>query len=319
MIVKQRRRSSKLKVLYYLLEALPESHPVVEQVKEEVLFSAPGERGEESLDFHLDYLDPPFLILHNLRLFDGLHYFQIDTLLMFPQFILLLEVKNISGELTYDTDHHQLIRTKDGDRVSFPDSIEQVDRQQILLKKWLRKNCAFSLPVESLVVLASAKSPVEITGDNRKEAGERMVRRHSLLSRVKQLRNTVIGEEKSMEELSKVAHRLKSAHEPYVFNYRERFKLSYEDLHLGVRCPDCHRYRMKWQQAKWLCRFCGEQSKDVHHYALERFSYLVSETISNREAREFLGIESRYIVKRLLKHYPLVEKGAKKGARYQLR
>lgn len=68
-----------------------------------------GYRGEQSLDYYLGFLTNYF-ILHDLRLPDRDHHFQLDTLLISPYFILILEVKNISGTLIFDDHFKQLIR-----------------------------------------------------------------------------------------------------------------------------------------------------------------------------------------------------------------
>ncbi|WP_367888742.1 nuclease-related domain-containing protein [Alteribacillus bidgolensis] len=53
-----------------------------------------GYKGEQSIDYPLTFLPSnKFYIRHGLRLFDGSHYFQIDTLILSWDFFLILEVK----------------------------------------------------------------------------------------------------------------------------------------------------------------------------------------------------------------------------------
>ncbi|WP_205173528.1 nuclease-related domain-containing protein [Bacillus pakistanensis] len=48
-------------------------------------------------------------MLHDLRLFDGQHHFQIDTLIITSKVIFIIEVKNISGTVIFDSAYNQLI------------------------------------------------------------------------------------------------------------------------------------------------------------------------------------------------------------------
>lgn len=62
------------------------------------------------------YLQQAYYLLHDLEFKGkgGLTY-QIDTLLMTQYFILVLEIKNISGRVDFMAENHQFIRvTSDG-------------------------------------------------------------------------------------------------------------------------------------------------------------------------------------------------------------
>ncbi len=91
-----------------------------------------GFYGEEVVEYQLRYLPKErFHILHNVRLsYQNLH-FQTDFLLLSPHFYLILEVKNITGELYYDPIFQQLIWTKtDGTTVGLGNPISQVQLQK---------------------------------------------------------------------------------------------------------------------------------------------------------------------------------------------
>lgn len=81
-----------------------------------------------------------YSILHDIRLFDQNHHFQIDTIIISAYFLLLLEIKNIAGTLLFDSKFNQLIRISEGNSEGFPDPILQVKRQEEQFRKWLSLN-----------------------------------------------------------------------------------------------------------------------------------------------------------------------------------
>lgn len=86
-----------------LSRRLAEHHFKKKEVEKHAKNLRAGYNGEKALDFTLGFLpEAPYIILHNLRIHDGSGFFQIDTLILSPQFILITEVKNISGTVTYD-------------------------------------------------------------------------------------------------------------------------------------------------------------------------------------------------------------------------
>ena len=83
MIKKEHDPPLHLHKLSTLLNRLPSHYLRFEEVKEQMAMSQAGISGEKSLNFPLSFLDDKrFSIYHDLRLFDGVHYFQIDTLVI---------------------------------------------------------------------------------------------------------------------------------------------------------------------------------------------------------------------------------------------
>ena len=59
-----------------------------------------GYKGEQAIEYPLSFLsETKYSILHDIRLFDQKHYFQIDALIVSSCFLLFLEIKNIIGTL----------------------------------------------------------------------------------------------------------------------------------------------------------------------------------------------------------------------------
>lgn len=110
MIVKERKMPVHLLQLEALLRRLPAHHPKRNVVAENLAKFMAGYKGEQAIEYPLSFLsETKYSILHDIRLFDQKHYFQIDALIVSSCFLLFLEVKNIIGTLIFDAKFNQLI------------------------------------------------------------------------------------------------------------------------------------------------------------------------------------------------------------------
>lgn len=156
MIKKELKLSIKIQKLQALLRRLPLNHIIRTKIEEEYAKSMAGYRGEKSVDYHLRPLfNKDFLVLHDIRLLRNEQYFQMDIVILTRRYILILEVKNMSGTLCFDQTFKQLIRTINGREESFPDPIIQVRRQQKNLQKWLSDHKFPELPIHSFIVISN--------------------------------------------------------------------------------------------------------------------------------------------------------------------
>ncbi|MCO7126712.1 NERD domain-containing protein [Sporolactobacillus shoreicorticis] len=112
MSVKERKEPCALTQLRSLLKRLPKNHPKFAALSNEETKRTIGFKGEKALDYYLEFNDKDRNhIYHNLKIAISHSLCQIDTLIINRSFILIIEIKNISGILFFDSTHHQLIRT----------------------------------------------------------------------------------------------------------------------------------------------------------------------------------------------------------------
>lgn len=77
--------------------------PLRDEIEQTTKKYKAGFKGEKFIGNFLDSLSiKDSFLFHDLRLFNGVHYFQIDFLLLTLYFFLILEVKNIFGTMTLD-------------------------------------------------------------------------------------------------------------------------------------------------------------------------------------------------------------------------
>ncbi|WP_394219580.1 nuclease-related domain-containing protein [Halobacillus trueperi] len=313
MIIKPRVIPPDISHLQMLQHRLNPHHPAVSHVEETLSTKQAGWNGEQSLDFHLDYLKGAHYILHNLRLHDGHHFFQMDTVILFPSFILILEAKNMIGQISIHREKKEMRRETEG----FQDPVEQAERQKYLLEEWLMSKLGIQVPIDFLVVFTNRRCTLEFDSSDSR-IYEKVIRASSLMDAVQKKKNVHQGKIFKKEEILQIGHALAEAHQDHVPNYMKRFNLSYSDLQKGVRCPDCGKYSMKRTKMKWICSVCSHISLHAHEQALREYAVLVAKTISNKEARNFLKISSRHVVYRLLSAYCRGRRGSTKKARFLL-
>lgn len=166
MIVKPRKIPDIVLEIDAILNRLAFFHPKRPWLEEDRKSYLTGYRGELQVDYHLELIDNDnMLIFADLRLIHQNQAFQMDTLIICPYFILIIESKNIAGTLTFEKDSTQMIRELDGKKQGFKNPLVQVARQKEQLMGWLKKRKIPLIPVEDLVGIADRRTVI-ITSDN---------------------------------------------------------------------------------------------------------------------------------------------------------
>ena len=318
MVVKERNIPMKIQKLEALLRRIPITHPKRALMEEELAKSRAGYRGEQSLDYHFSFLpDKQYLMLHDLRLsnHEGSH-FQMDTLLLSPKFLLIIEAKNISGTITFDDHFHQLIRTINGKEEAFQDPLSQVKRHQRQLKDWIAANKFSKIPIKTLIVITN---PSTIIKTSRPPENYPIITHSaSMIPKIEMFERAHQVEYLTKKELTKLSRVLVKKHEPQDYDVLSRFNIEKREVVKGVCCPECFSLPMQRQYGKWTCRECCCSSKTAHLESLNDYSNLFGQTITNRQLCDFLLLSSNSVAKRLLKDMNLSFTGQWKNREYYL-
>lgn len=276
-----------------------------------------GYSGELSLDYYLNNLpDKEYVILHDLRLQIKSSFIQIDTLILHRHFILILEVKNIAGDIYIDTNFNQMIRTLNGKTEVFPDPILQAYRQKVELERWLMENKCPTVPIEHLVVLTNPHTQIKNTTEE--QVTQRLVRSAKLPFKIESYTHFYPIPSLTPKELSKMTKLLLKHHTPQTYDVLHQFNVSQTDIICGVYCVQCESAPMERMGGTWRCRSCKSVQKDAHVYSLRDYAFLIRPSITNREAREFLQLESPSATRKILQKMNLSTTGSTKDKRYDL-
>ncbi|SOC40235.1 nuclease-related domain-containing protein [Ureibacillus acetophenoni] len=309
MLLLERTKSSKLIMLESLMRRLAPADSDYSYFKESYQRQVAGFEGEKFVD--REWFDMPNLGSHYLFFnyeFENKFGFphQIDTLLLTTKFLLILEIKNISGQVDIDEDKHQMIITRpDGTLKSYRNPLDQIRRhsQHLILLTQLN----VSLPIVGALVFSN---PATIIGNVPKNFP--IFHSSGLRFFVQKLLKNYpeILQEKRLEKLSgDLLSKLK----------RQEVKptINLSRIKKGVLCENCHfQIEMKYQGGLWHCAECGCRNKKSILQAFHDYRVLVSNKITNSEFREFFGIESIDAASKILIRLGIETVGEKRGRHY---
>jgi len=275
-----------------------------------------GYQGEKTLIFPLSFIDDKkYSILHDLRLYDGNHYFQIDVLILSKKFALIVEVKNYAGELYFDTEFNQLIRTLDSTASALPYPLTQIKRLQEQLNNWLSQY--ISIPLYSLVVVSN---PTAFIRTNSKDSliSQQIIHQSYLPFQINKIDASISSQSISDKDLTALIKALKKQNKPLNVSILKKFSIEKEEMIKGVICNQCSYRPLERINANWYCPLCKSKSKIAHIYALKDYYYLFGKIINNKQARDFLEIQSSALATRIMSKIQLKRKGTRKDNEYYL-
>ncbi|WP_261131873.1 nuclease-related domain-containing protein [Bacillus sp. Marseille-Q3570] len=259
MIMKERTEPRKIDKLEAQLRRLSYLHPQYPLIEKELAMCKAGYRGEQALDYHLEYLpEKDYYIFHDLRLFDTRYYFQIDTLIVTPYFMLIVEVKNIAGKIRFD-EFNQMVRTRDGTEEGLPDPFLQLQWLSRKLAEWLKINNLPSLPIDHIVVISRSSTIVEVS----EYTPEKLTLSANLPFKIEALRKTFPREVYSKKQLRKLSKLLVKKHTPQDPDVMKQFKIEPVELLTGVYCAECKTMTMERNHGRWICSNCSHICNDA--------------------------------------------------------
>ncbi|MYL33873.1 NERD domain-containing protein [Pontibacillus yanchengensis] len=307
-----------LRKLEALTRRLPQSHPKWVEIKEKHRTFATGYAGEKALHYPLSFTEGTFHLFFDLRLKHSYNkYFQMDSLLVTPSFMLIIEAKNISGTLFFDDRFQQVIRTNETNESALPDPIQQVGAQKTKLKQWLLEHNYPVLPIETLVVSANRYSVLKAS-DTHSNATSNVIRIETLPHKISYLQQKYPTSKMISSSLSQLSDELLLHHQEYSPNVLALHQLKPENLQKGLFCNECEHLPMRRIHSKWVCPSCSHLSTNEHIHALRDFALLIDSSINNPQLREFLMVNSRHTAKHILSKLDVVKIGENKGSRYSL-
>ena len=118
MLIKKRSEPLSLLGLQSLINRLPNNHPKYTMIEEDLRKRKAGFGGELNFDKHINEFRPtyPFGLLHDICLLYNGIFFQMDSVLILPDKIIVFEIKNLSGKITVKANPTQFIQEIKGER-----------------------------------------------------------------------------------------------------------------------------------------------------------------------------------------------------------
>ncbi|KAA0965464.1 NERD domain-containing protein [Sporosarcina sp. ANT_H38] len=297
MIIKTREKSDSIVALHSILRRIPSKLISHELILNQLSPLEAGFSGEMKVDWYLKELNlsSNFFILQDL-IIPRLHStLQLDTVLVTPKFICILEIKNMTGEFYFDSEEYQFYRIKK-EGVKEPQRSPEIQlRRAVRTLRPILQQAQIELPIVGIIVFASRSGLIVEKP------------KHFSAVLLDRLNEHIEAIDKSMDnrltydEMNQLAQRLLSLHQHEKFNcvfQRHGMKKSW--VTPGVICPICKNSTMQRLNARWLCHSCKSNSNDAHLITLQEYRVLFDKDISNREASWFLSIPSSDTTRRLL-------------------
>ncbi len=314
MEILKRQKSRKLQSLEALLRRLPENDVGDFNFYKDIYVSQrKGYNGEVCVDQMWKEMNIPqsYCLFHGFETVNHAgRSHQMDTIVLTPQFIWLLEIKDIGGRIDIDESKQQMIRTnQEGLIESFKNSLDQIKRHSEFINRKLR-DLRMNLPVECAVIFVSDYT---IIGAIPK--GAPIFHASGLQTELDKISQKHRERKLSTSQFEK----LKTVLMNMLHRKDWQAKIDVKILRKGVLCKNCdYKSVMKFEYGSFKCVKCGVKSKDAYLEALLDYRYLWSEWISNRELREYLGVESRYSIIRLIKELNLEYQGTFRDRKYRI-
>lgn len=311
MIYKKRSEPLSLLGLQSLVNRLNRNNKLFKSFEEDLRKRKAGFGGETNFDKHMNEFRPsyPHGFLHDVCLKHNGIYFQMDSILIKPDCIVLFEIKNLGGKITVKENPIQFIQDNNTVRKVIQSPIIELERKKIFLDGWLKER-GIAIPIKGMIGLAYTNE-LYIEGETETE----IAFTHELP--IILFNSPIEKELLSKHQISKLANEMKNTHQEYnPFPLIKTMQIAPTDIMPGVICPICNFIGMKWNQRKWQCAKCTYNEIDCHLPLLDDWFSLIANKINNRQFRAFSHIEDRSIAKRLLKKSHLTMVGQRSSAFY---
>ncbi|GEL78644.1 nuclease-related domain-containing protein [Tenuibacillus multivorans] len=292
----QKIPSTLLKIIAYQIH-LPSNHKSIQKIEADIAKSISGYYGEKSIAYYINSIvNKNFEPVQNIYLNIYGRFFEIDALLVNDKFLLITEVKNHRDVVTIDHELGVMVQQGRRGEKTYQDPILQAEKQAQLLDMWLKNN-GYDIPIEILAVFTNqnvvVKRPENGKLDSRIIYGYKLNQKYEEISK-KYTNHPVLNDR--YELINKILDDTRLFNKSLLKNYN----LKMNDFMPGVTCPNCDRIGMVREKHKWRCLGCHHTDKYAHIRALKEYFLIFGPEITNKKAREWLGIESRYVAKYLL-------------------
>ena len=312
MIAKNYSASLYTEALHALYKRMPKNHLKFFKIQEEYYQLAAGNIGEEAVMKAIEQLDLPykFYVFHDVLL-ESETLFQMDILIITQYYALILEVKNIKGEITFT--EQQMIRTLATKKThAYDNPFLQLEEYEIQLKRLFQAN-HISLPVFSAVAFPFSSSIIKDPPRNKT-----ILFRRGIKPYIRKLQaSPCILSPTQLESLKNLL--LKKNIDFHPFPITNHFDIDPNSLRKGVECLQCGLIGMKKVIRNWYCPRCKSSHPYAHESALKDYFLIYKSTISNLECQQFLQLNNKHEATKILNNPRLIKVGQSRSRKYTMK
>ncbi|WP_251668481.1 MULTISPECIES: nuclease-related domain-containing protein [unclassified Sporosarcina] len=289
-------------------------HPRYQELRESLYRVKAGYAGEKIADKYLArcQFNVPVTILTDVQLLMEKDIrIQLDTLLITPSGLFILEVKNIAGRLICRTNPpHVECQYENRPPIVMECLHMQTENSRQYLQKWLTEE-GFEIPIQSLIVLASQKTSVHHAPSDLTLVYAKHL---PLYFQSNPFEKTVL----SIQQIKSLTRKFTNQQSVYnPFPLSEYFNIDVNDLTPGCICEVCYSPLRRLSERKWLCKGCGNITKFATKRAVYEYFAVFDRELSRKKCKEFFGVENNP-AKHILKNLPLQLSGNGKSVLYHI-
>lgn len=185
--------------------------------------------------------------------FPSKHFIQIDFIVITEKFIILLEVKNIKGYISFQTNPPQLIRKLNDQLQSMDCPFIQLDRNLANFKRLLSDT---SVPVYAAIVWTNRSAIIEKSTQSTS---------HPVLTlkQIPQYLQFLSLQSGKTIPIKSISNRLLQKSSPFIkTNLCENYHVSPNELTQGLLCLDCGEILLRIERS-WICRQCKARNNHM--------------------------------------------------------
>ncbi|WP_106496245.1 NERD domain-containing protein [Lentibacillus sp. Marseille-P4043] len=306
MIIRRRPKPLPLEKLEALIPRIPPHFKQLPELQQDVARRLKGYIGEKKVDHHLDQLAHRYTILHDvcLKTRNG-KTFQIDTIVIAQHAIFLIDSKNYTGTITFDTILKQFTRD-DGDKeTGYRYPITQAENHYLQIENWLHDHHLPNVPIHFFIAIAEPSTVIKVIGDKQDIARVVMHGDHVPM-KLMEMDAEYARNNSARLPSRKIGEGILRECQEFDVDILSQYGIKKQDIKPGVRCPSCGQLGMRRIYGKWKCDYCKKTFKKANLNALSDYRLLIEPWITNQECRRFLNLNSRSVATRILKASNLI-------------
>ncbi|WP_186321502.1 nuclease-related domain-containing protein [Bacillus sp. FJAT-22090] len=301
-----RPEPTSLYALTQLKHRIPSDQGIYPQILENIENLKAGYYGECRADRFIEEVQFPKEVVIIPDLHTKLHpkkVMQIDTLIITTSYILVLEIKNITGTIRFIPNNpSHLVRTKDDKVTSFKCPLVQLARNTDGINNILN-NLNLNIPVYEALIFASQNLIVENAPPQRniffvQQLPLFLQKLNKLPPKIKTNQFHLLT--KTFTNLNK--------------NFIERplcsrFAIDPEMLKKGILCIYCGNNLSRVTERKWICASCKQIDKQPIQNNIQNLFILINQNITMKDCLHYLQPPSREVIKYYIKRMKLPKTG----------
>lgn len=308
---------SKTSAIECLLKRIPKNHSQRDYLEKQLHRASAGIRGEGKMvkKFKEFSIEEDYLPMWDLNMKLGEWPVQIDGLLLTDRCAIIMDSKNVSGEIHYDEANEEFYKkmVPGGEILNLDNPVIQLNKHIRFMQKWFGLH-QINLPVTGLIVFTANNCVFHA-----KPSGAFICKAYQMneyLYRI--LRDSPLtATSHPIDEIEKL---IAANQVPFKkFPLSEFYHIDLRDVKTGVYCKNCCTHRMQRIKKSWICADCGFKDASADRLAVQEYFSLIDRQLTNKKFREFSGVVEPAAVWRILAKYDLEVTGERKARVYKVK